>query len=250
MLPYIHIILPSYAVLALVGGFMAVCWMFLHLDKYQLQFTEFLKMFVFCVIGGYVGSKVLFAITQIPWLIKNFSVKNLLLLLPQSGLVFYGGLFGVIFMLLWLTRKDMDLRKRVFRLAAPAMPLFHVFGRIGCFLTGCCHGKKLASPLQIGPIQINQIPVQLIEAFAELLLFIIIAIIEKKSKDADLLRIYLVTYAVIRFADEFLRGDTVRGIFFGLSTAQWVSLAIILVYLGKFVAQKSIVMQKTNQETS
>ena len=218
---------------------MAVCWMFLHLDKYRLQFTDFLKMFVFCAIGGYIGSKILFAITKIPWLIENFSFKNLLLLLPQSGLVFYGGLFGVIFTLLWLTRKDPDLRKRVFRLATPAMPLFHVFGRIGCFLTGCCHGKLLAAPLQIGPLQINQIPVQLIEAFAELLLFIIIAIIEKKSNDVNLLRIYLVTYAIIRFADEFLRGDTVRGIFFGLSTAQWVSLIIVLVYLGKFIFKKA-----------
>lgn len=196
-------------------------------------------MFFFCIIGGIVGSKVLFAITQIPWLIENFSVRNLLLLIPQSGFVFYGGLFGVIFTLMIFTRKDMDLRKRIFRLSVPAMPLFHAFGRIGCFLSGCCYGKNLSSAIAVGPIELTQIPVQLIEALAEFILFIIIIIIDKKRTDVDLLRIYLVSYAIIRFADEFLRGDEVRGIYFGLSTAQWISIIILVVYVFKFIRTRS-----------
>lgn len=234
MYPYIHIILPSYTVLALVGGFFALCLVFFRLEKFQIQFTSFLIIFFFCVIGGIVGSKILFAITQIPWLIENFSAKNLLFLIPQSGFVFYGGLFGVIFTLMIFTRKNMDLRKRIFRLSVPAMPLFHAFGRIGCFLTGCCYGKSISSAIVIGPLELTQIPVQLIEALAEFILFIIIIIVDKKSKDVDLLRIYLVSYAIIRFADEFFRGDEIRGIYFGLSTAQWISMIILVVYAIKF----------------
>jgi len=230
MYPYIHIVLPSYTVMALVGGFFALCLVFFRLEKFQIPFTSFLLMFFFCVLGGIAGSKLLFAITRIPWLIENFSVKNLLLLLPQSGFVFYGGLFGVIFTLMIFTRKDSDLRKRIFRLSVPAMPLFHAFGRIGCFLTGCCYGKDFVSPIIIGPVELMQIPVQLIEAFAEFILFLILMIVDKKSKDVDLLRIYLVSYAIIRFADEFLRGDEVRGIYCGISTAQWISMIILIVY--------------------
>lgn len=234
MYPYIHIVLPSYTVMAFVGGFFALCLVFFRLEKFQIQFSSFLIMFFFCIIGGIAGSKILFAITQIPWLIENFSAKNLLLLIPQSGFVFYGGLFGVIFTLMIFTRKDSDLRKRIFRLSVPAMPLFHAFGRIGCFLTGCCYGKDLSSPMVIGPIELTQIPVQLIEALAEFMLFLIIIIIDKKCKDVDLLRIYLVSYAIIRFADEFLRGDEVRGIYCGISTAQWISIIILVVYAIKF----------------
>ena len=37
---------------------------------------------------------------------------------------------------------------------------------------------------------------------------------------------YLLLYAPVRFLLEFLRGDAVRGIWFGLSTSQWLSLAL------------------------
>lgn len=240
MYPYIHIILPSYMVMALIGGFLSVCFIFLHIDKYEIEFTNFLKMFFFCLIGGIVGSKVLFAITQIPWLIKNFSVVNMLLLVPQSGFVFYGGLFGVIFTLMLLTRKDTDMRRKVFEISVPAMPLFHAFGRIGCFLAGCCYGKTLSSPIVVGPMEFTRIPVQLMESLAEFILFIVIWVISKRNKQADLLKIYLVTYAVIRFTDEFMRGDKIRGIYFGVSTAQWISLTILIVYAVKYIKMRYV----------
>lgn len=230
MYSYIHIILPSYMVMALIGGFFAVCFIFSRIDKYEILFTDFIKMFLLCMIGGVVGSKVLFAITQIPWLIKHFSIENMILLIPQSGFVFYGGLFGVIFTLMFLTRNDADMRKKVFEISVPAMPLFHAFGRIGCFLAGCCYGKKLSTPIVIGTIEFARIPVQIIESMAEFILFIVLFILSKKNRDIDLLRIYLVIYAVIRFADEFLRGDKIRGIYGGVSTAQWISLIILFVY--------------------
>lgn len=230
MYPYIHIILPSYMVMALIGGFFAVCFIFSRIDKHEILFTDFIKMFLLCMIGGVVGSKVLFAITQIPWLIKHFSIENMILLILQSGFVFYGGLFGVIFTLMFLTRNDADMRKKVFEISVPAMPLFHAFGRIGCFLAGCCYGKKLSTPIVIGTIEFARIPVQIIESMAEFILFIVLFILSKKNRDIDLLRIYLVIYAVIRFADEFLRGDKIRGIYGGVSTAQWISLIILFVY--------------------
>ena len=131
---------------------------------------------------------------------------------------------------MFLTRNDADMRKKVFEISVPAMPLFHAFGRIGCFLAGCCYGKKLSTPIVIGTIEFARIPVQIIESMAEFILFIVLFILSKKNRDIDLLRIYLVIYAVIRFADEFLRGDKIRGIYGGVSTAQWISLIILFVY--------------------
>lgn len=238
MYPYIHIILPSYTVMALIGGFAALCLVYFRLERFKIEFTTFLCLFFFCTIGGIIGSKVVFAVTQIPWLIKNFTLKNLLLLIPRSGFVFYGGLYGVIFTLMFMTRKDLNLRKEVFQIAVPAMPLFHAFGRIGCFLTGCCYGKDLTSHIFIGSLELTQIPVQLIESLAEFILFAVIMVIDKKREDVDLLKVYLVAYAVIRFADEFLRGDKVRGIYFGISTAQWISIVILSVYLVRFIISR------------
>ena len=231
MYPYIHIVIPSYTALALVGGFATLCLIYFRLERNEIEFTCFLKMFFLCILGGIIGSKVLFAITQIGWLAENFSAYNLLMLIPQSGFVFYGGLFGVIFTLLFLTRSDPVLREKIFRLSVPGMPLFHAFGRIGCFLAGCCYGKDLATPIEIGGLRLTRFPVQLVEALAEFCLFIIILVIDSKKKNADLLKVYLVSYALIRFFDELLRGDEVRGIWMGLSTAQWISIIIIVYYL-------------------
>ena len=232
MYPYIHIILPSYSVMAFIGAFFSLVFLYLRLGKFQVEFTVFLKLFVLCSIGGFAGSKLLFATTQLPWLAKNFSLQNLLLLVPQSGYVFYGGLFGVLFTIFCFTKKNPTLRKQLFALIAPAIPLFHSFGRVGCLLAGCCYGRVLRIPLVLwGTVEFQRIPVQIIEASYELLLFLAFLALEKAKPQCDLLKTYLIAYAAFRFGIEFFRGDEARGIFFGLSTAQWISIAIITYYV-------------------
>ena len=54
-----------------------------------------------------------------------------------------------------------------------------------------------------------------------------------------MLRIYLCAYSIIRFMTEFLRGDTYRGIFFSLSTGQWISIFIFIGTFSSFLIQIS-----------
>lgn len=239
MYPYIHIILPSYAVMAFIGCFAALFFAYIQLERFHILFSTFLTMLLACIAGCFIGAKLLFALTQLPELITDFSVEALLMLLPRSGFVFYGGLFGTIFALMLFTRKNMDLRRRALRMFTPAFPLFHTFGRIGCFLAGCCYGKELSPPVSLGGLQLRQIPIQLIEAACEFVIFIVLLILDKKREQVDLLRCYLLAYAVIRFTDEFFRGDLVRGIYGGLSTSQWISLLIVLTYLIKWIKGKN-----------
>lgn len=230
MYPYIHIILASYSVIACIGGVLTLLFLYFQIDKIPLEFTEFLKLFIFCVIWGVIGSKLLFAITQIPWLIQNFSFQNMLLLIPQSGYVFYGGLFGVLFVIRFYTSKRKGYKEKIYQMIAPAIPLFHSFGRIGCLFAGCCYGVKLDKPIFIGNVlQINRFPTQILEALFEIILFIVILFVSRKNEKINLLKLYLISYSIFRFFNEFFRGDEVRGIYFGISTAQWIS-GMILVY--------------------
>ena len=245
MYPYIHIVLPSYTVLALLGAFCSVVLVFVRLERYEIDFDLFVKLIFLCAVGGFCGSKLLFAITRIPWLISNFSLYNLIMLLPQSGLVFYGGLFGVLITIAIYTHQDTSLKKRAYMLCSPAIPLFHYFGRIGCFLTGCCYGKEYTIPHYFGIIEIDRIPVQLIEALAEFVLFIVLLLIEKIKPKANLLQIYLMSYAVIRFLTEFLRGDDIRGHWLGLSTSQWISIFIITYYCIKMYKRNIVIMNRS-----
>ena len=61
------------------------------------------------------------------------------------------------------------------------------------------------------------------------LLFLLLHRLSRREKwRGALLPLYLLLYSAFRFGDEFLRGDTVRGIWWGLSTSQWISIPLFL----------------------
>ena len=71
---------------------------------------------------------------------------------------------------------------------------------------------------------------QLLEAVLVLILFFILTIMLKKYDNKySLTSIYLLLYGIIRFFNEFLRGDIIRGFLGPFSTSQWISLIIIAV---------------------
>ena len=78
---------------------------------------------------------------------------------------------------------------------------------------------------------VSRFPVQLVEAAANFLLAICMLWLfhKKKLKKGRLILVYGLSYPVIRFILEFWRGDQIRGIFFGLSTSQWISLAVFAI---------------------
>ena len=228
MYPYIHIVLPSYGTFAVLGGIAVMIFLFFRIDKYSIHFSDFLKMFVLCVGYGAIGSRVVFVVSRIPWIVSNFSLKALISTILGGGFVFYGGLFGVLFGLYRYSKKHGLNKKSVNNMVTPAIPLFHFIGRIGCFLSGCCYGYKLSSDISLfGILTIDRFPTQIIEAVFNLLLFIIIVIFQKKKPQLSWLKIYLFSYAVFRFIIEFTRGDAIRGMLLGVSTSQIISIAII-----------------------
>lgn len=243
MYPYLYIVLPTYAVLAFVGGFAAIVMTFYRTSRYQMDFYDFMKALIFCIIGGVIGSKLLFVMTNIPHLIQNFTFFNLLETIAQSGFVYYGGLFGVLLgIYIYINRNKKYNLTHIYNMIAPAIPLFHGFGRIGCLFAGCCYGIELKQPIVfMNVVRINRVPTQLLEALFEFLLCGGILMLEKKKSSDNLLRIYLITYGIFRFVMEFFRGDEIRGIFFGFSTAQWISVGILTYFVcGYIKSEKGI----------
>lgn len=232
MYPYIHIVLPSYGTFAVLGGIAVMIFLFFRIDKYNIHFSDFLKMFALCVVYGAIGSRIVFVVSRIPWIISNFSLKALISTVLGGGFVFYGGLFGVLFGLYRYSKKHDLNRKSVNNMVVPAIPLFHFIGRIGCFLSGCCYGYELPSTTSLfGILTIDRFPTQIIESLFNLVLFIIIVIMQKRKEKTDWLKVYLLSYATFRFIIEFTRGDLVRGVVCGISTSQLISILIIVYYI-------------------
>lgn len=238
MMPYIHIILPSYTVMAFIGIFFALIFLFFRIERYNFDFRDFLKMFVAGFIGCILGSKILYFLTMFPTQ-ENFTLEGLAILFIQSGYVFYGGLFGTLIALKIFARYTQKDFNNILQMATPALPLFHGFGRIGCFLAGCCYGIEFESPINfLNVILFYNLPTQLIESLFEFLMFGFLLHVEKKFPSADILKIYLLNYAVFRFVIEFFRADMDRGIWLVFSTSQWISIFILFYYLTKWLKNK------------
>ena len=63
----------------------------------------------------------------------------------RGGLAYYGGLLVATGYAFYYTRRRGISFLRVADLAAPAIALGLFFGRLGCFLNGCCYGKQTSS---------------------------------------------------------------------------------------------------------
>ena len=118
---------------------------------------------------------------------------------------------------------------------APSFALGHVFGRIGCFMTGCCYGQKCDSPWAVQfpenhgthPDHIH--PTQIYESLLNLALYGILAWIFRNRKfNGQVIAFYLMGYAILRFGVEFLRADGRGHLWFGtLTSGQGISLILL-----------------------
>ena len=228
-----------YGLMILVGAAAGIGVALLRAKKYHQQREDVLFCALFAGIGVAVGAKILYIITILPDLIANWNTLiqdvNYLFSLISGGFVFYGGLIGAVIMLMIYTRKYRLDTFTMMEVFAPAMPLVHAFGRLGCFCAGCCYGIPVDPPLGMifahsvaGPQDVPLLPIQLFESGLNVLLCIVLLLLSKRiEKRGRLLGIYLICYAVMRFVLEFFRYDYVRGFLLGISTSQWISILLI-----------------------
>ena len=207
--------------------------------------------FIWGFIGVFVGAKVLYLFTVLPSLTEDvpqlFSSPIIFLKTYfQGGFVFYGGFYGgVIAVYLYSKVSKRPIGKLIYALL-PGGIFAHALGRIGCFLEGCCYGRPTNSFIgvcftnsEIAPNNIPLIPVQLIEASVEIILFLIVLYMRKKNAaPVFLLSFYMTLYGAARFCIEFYRFDDYRGFIGFLSLSQIISIITIFIGLLLYFRQK------------
>ena len=142
----------------------------------------------------------------------------------SGGLVFHGGFIGAFAVLPIWCRVTKTPFLETADLLATILPLAHGFGRIGCFLFGCCYGihlpenspfawLQLRFPTSAGASGAHGLPVlptQLFEAAALFLFFVVLLRLlrqHEKTHPGLVAGVYLLGAALIRFTVEFLRAD-------------------------------------------
>lgn len=214
------------------------------------------RLVVLAMVGGAIGARIAYVCEH--WSLE-FAGQPFVetLRFDKGGLMFYGGLVGAsvvtgIAMRVWRMPVMQSLDA-----CATVVPLGHALGRIGCFLNGCCFGRVCDSPIsvaypahspawweQVGagligrgaPESLPVLPSQLIEAAANFMLFAALSCAARRKPAEGLLSgTYLVSYAVIRFCTETLRGDP-RMAVASLTISQFLSVVA-------FVAGAAIIMR-------
>ncbi len=248
-----------YPILFSIGDFVVPAWhsflalgaiaayaVGVHLNKrYHLGIavTDLAKLFLICYIGGYLGARgfaVFFEQQDLP----NLSDK-LKALFQIGPMTLYGGIVvGIVFGYLYVHIRKLS-KADLFDISMPAVVMGICLGRIGCFLNGDDYGKILkldefvpwwaVSFPNLGDRvqQIYRYPVQIIESVAcgilVLLLVRYFRQIREYFRPSAVGFIALISYSLIRFFDEYLRGDD-RGWIIEdvLSPAQLISILMLI----------------------
>jgi phosphatidylglycerol:prolipoprotein diacylglycerol transferase len=251
MHPYIHIgffQFPVFGLMILLGIGVGACVVLLNCKLHKAEMMDPYLASVMGLAGAMFGSKAIGPIMKIPEVIRNWDeimsgsfISFMMWLFAET--VFYGGLIGALLMAYLYCRIYKVSFLRVASLAAPAIPAGHAFGRIGCFLAGCCYGMEVPHSHPLGviypertdglvgaPAGVPLLAVPLIEAAFLLLISATIILIGLKiRKDGFSIGLYLCLYAVLRFILEYFRGDLIRGVYGLFSTSQYISMGMFFL---------------------
>lgn len=223
--------LDSYAIMMCIA-ILAFAIVFLYkMKELHVDFHMKEDLILICIISGclmYVGAFLFDAIFH--------SIEEGKL--TFGGITFLGGFITALisFSILYITIIKRERKNLLYflNIVITGVVIAHAFGRIGCFLSGCCYGRETTSFLGVtfpkGSSAWFQygynhkvLPTQLFEAIFLFVLFFVLFFIKKNQ-----FKIYLVSYGTYRFILEFFRGDD-RGSLFGtLSPSQFICIIMVI----------------------
>lgn len=223
----------GYGLMIGIGVLFCILMGMMRAKKHGLKEEAIIDIAIYGLICGFIGAKLLFVIVE--W--KTF-INNPMSVLGTEGFVVYGGISaGVLAAIVYCRLKKLVFLE-YFDLAAASIALAQGFGRIGCFLAGCCYGRETDLALGVvfpsgsmAPAGVKVLPTQLFSSAGD---FAIMAFLlwhyKRRSYVGDTGFFYMLLYGIGRFFLEILRNDN-RGSVGMLSTSQFISVFIVAAAL-------------------
>lgn len=226
----------TYGLLVAIGVMGGIYIGYRNAKRVGLRTDDFLDLTFWGLVVALTSSRLMFVLTNLDRYRENYWK---VFAIWEGGLVFYGGVIGACALGLYLMwRRNLPFL-RSGDVIAPVLSIGHAFGRLGCYMAGCCWGKTCPKPLgvqfgeqsvvyenlvarrQIDPaVSITTAPlhpVQLYEALGEIVIFgVLLHLASRKRFDGMVFFSYLVLYALLRSVTELFRGDAARRYLFEL----------------------------------
>ena len=219
--------------------------------KFEERFTDFCFYTIICSIACGFGSAALFQAFY------NYLANPSAGFRFSGGLTFIGGLIGGVgfYLIIYsiFRTKFNDRLPKLLPILGPCVTVAHGFGRIGCFIAGCCYGKPtncdygcyFDTAVKVHPTQIYEASFLLI--LCAVLTFIAFKYTEKKNGVAFNeynVAIYLIAYGTFRFINEFFRGDSRGKLFGAIPPSQFWAVVMVLLGIGYIFAIKNRLFDK------
>ena len=198
--------IPGYGFMVGVGFIIALFVGEFRAKRKGLNEEAVIDIAVIAAIMGFLGAKILYIIVDF----KTF-IQAPLDFLGSSGFVIYGGIIsGILCNILdFLTYFDLIM---------PEISIAQGFGRIGCFLAGCCYGKETDSAFSVvfpansqAPAGVALIPVQIYSAIGNFILAAVLIvfadILFEKSKKS--LSIFIVAIGIALYVVKHRRAANI-----------------------------------------
>lgn len=231
-----HITIFSYGVMIALG-ILAAFYIVKYKTRYiPLSTDKISSLLIWVILAAFVGGKLFFFLEDPS---KYLADPSEMLNAAGGGFVFYGSLIFAIPTIMWWLKKEKIAMRPFFDVLAFAGPVVHSFGRVGCFLAGCCHGRACDAAYGVvfshpdtmaDPMNTPLYPTQLYDIAVNLTILGVVIWLEKRKKfDGQLFLVYLMMYGVGRSIVEMFRGDEARGyIIDGILThSQFIAILII-----------------------
>ncbi len=208
--------------------------------------SQVMDMGFVIILSAIIGSRVLYIIMNA----SHYTREPLdMLKIWEGGLVFSGGVLGVILTMLWYIKRHGLALGKIADLWAPAMAIGQAFGRIGCFMAGCCYGKPtdqwwgitFTNPHCLAPLNQPLHPTQLYSSLSGFVIFLVVLVLYQRRKfEGQVFLWLLIMHSTARLAIERFRGDN-RGLFLSsnMTLTQFVTLLILIASVGILFVVKS-----------
>jgi phosphatidylglycerol:prolipoprotein diacylglycerol transferase len=217
---------------AYLSGLYSLLVLFVYFRALKIDETKnALDLGFLIMIFGLLGARLSHVFYENP----EYYAENWIRVLQiwSGGFVFYGGAisaFVACFVL--VKRRHLDW-KFWGDFYAPVIALGYGFGRVSCWLAGCCYGRACDLPWAID----GRHPAQLYAVGWELVVAAGLLVLERRNRAArsPLLKtgfvffLWLSLHSLGRLMMEHYRGDFRGSLWLGQSISTWVSFALLVI---------------------
>ncbi|MEQ9186652.1 MAG: prolipoprotein diacylglyceryl transferase [Cryomorphaceae bacterium] len=235
----------AYGFMIVVGATLAYFFLSNHAKRqYDIHPDKISTLLVWIFVAAFVGGKVFFYLEEPEVYIDDPSAMWDDI---GNGFVFFGSLLFAVPTTIWFFIRNKWNVWGMLDLLAFTTLIVHAFGRLGCFLAGCCHGLPTHSGWgitftdpysQAEPLGVPLHPTQLYSFAMLTVIFLTLYFYRaKKQFDGQLFILYVMLYSIGRSMVEVFRGDEARGyVIEGWVThSQFISFILILAMIALYV---------------